>query len=120
MTAVVILSALTVCATMFLALFEHRLHPLHPSVRIYWAAPLVCALVLVVAQLLSPAEVAAGLLADTAVNPVKILLLFVSMTLMSIFLDEAGFFRYLAGAVLHRAGSSQKRLFFLLYGLFCG
>ena len=115
MTAVVILSALTVCATMFLALFEHRLHPKHPSVRIYWAAPLVCAIVLVAARLLSPAEVAAGLLADTAVNPVKILLLFVSMTLMSIFLDEAGFFRYLAGAVLHRAGSSQKRLFFLLY-----
>ena len=37
------------------------------------------------------------------------------MTLLSIFLDEAGFFRYLASAVMRRAGASQKRLFFLLY-----
>jgi arsenical pump membrane protein len=37
------------------------------------------------------------------------------MTAFSVFLDELGFFRVLASAALHRAGSSQKILFFILY-----
>lgn len=60
-------------------------------------------------------DLAAAFGADTAVNPVKILVLFLSMTVMSVYLDEAGFFRYLAAATLRRAGADQKKLFFLLY-----
>lgn len=48
-------------------------------------------------------------------NPIKILVLFISMTILSIFLDETGFFRYLAAATLKKAGGSQKKLFILLY-----
>lgn len=56
-----------------------------------------------------------GLTADTSVNPLKILILFFSMTFLSVYLDEAGFFRYLAGVTLGMAGSSQKRLLLFLY-----
>lgn len=115
MVAVIIISLLTVLATAALALFEPCLHPAHPAVRIYWVAPLFGALLLVLGGWMPVGEALAGLLADSAVNPIKILVLFFSMTLMSVFLDEAGFFRYLAGAVLHRAGKSQKKLFILLY-----
>ena len=59
--------------------------------------------------------VASALIADTAINPIKILVLFISMTILSIFLDELEFFRYLANAVLRRAGNSQIKLFFILY-----
>ena len=51
-----------------------------------------------------------GLTADTAVNPIKILALFFSMTFLSVYLDEAGFFHYLAGRTLARAGSDQRKL----------
>ena len=64
---------------------------------------------------ISLSDAVAGLTADSAVNPIKILILFFSMTLMSVFLDEAGFFRYLAGKVLQRAGNSQRKLFLMLY-----
>ena len=37
------------------------------------------------------------------------------MTVLSIFLDELGFFRYLASATLKKAGASQLKLFLLLY-----
>ena len=114
--------ALTVCvscASVFgmivLALTEHRLHPKHPSMRIFWAAPLAGALLLILCGILSPGEAFRGLNADSAINPIKILVLFFAMTLMSVFLDEEGFFRYLASAVLARAGSDQRKLFFLLY-----
>ena len=33
---------------------------------------------------------------NNAVNPLKILVLFITMTILSIFLDEVGFFKYLA------------------------
>ena len=98
-----------------LALTEQKLHPRHASARIFWIAPLVGALLLLALGVLSPRDALSGLLADSAVNPVKILVLFFAMTLMSVFLDEVGFFRYMANAVLSRAGSSQYRLFLLLY-----
>ncbi len=85
------------------------------SVSIYWIAPLIGALALVAGGALSPAETLAGLTAATAVNPLKILVLFLAMTLMSVFLDGAGFFRYLALTVLRRAGGSQRRVFVYLY-----
>jgi arsenical pump membrane protein len=55
------------------------------------------------------------MIADTAINPIKILVLFISMTVLSIFLDELGFFKYLASCALKRAGNSQLRLFIILY-----
>ncbi len=60
-------------------------------------------------------KVGSALTADTAVNPLKILVLFLSMTVLSIYLDELGFFRYLASIALKGARSGQKRLFLYLY-----
>ena len=117
MITAVLISCGAVAAMLALALTERRLHPGHPSLRIFWLAPLIGALVLVLVGVLSPAEVWRGLTADRAVNPIKILILFFSMTLMSVFLDEVGFFAYLAGAVLVRAGSDQRKLFLLLYAV---
>ncbi len=52
---------------------------------------------------------------STSVNPLKILTLFISMTVLSIFLDEVGFFRYLANRALCLSSHSQTRLFAILY-----
>ena len=111
----ILICALSVASMLTLALTEHRLHPKHPSWRIFWAAPLTGALLVVLLGILTPTAVFEGLTADSAVNPLKILVLFFAMTLMSVFLDEVGFFRYLASAVLTRAGTNQRRLFLLLY-----
>ena len=84
MTAVVCICVLTVLFTMGLALFEHRLHPRHPSVRIYWAAPLLGALILLVGGWMPIGEAVEGLLADSAVNPIQILVLFFSIAFLLI------------------------------------
>ncbi len=115
MALTVCISLISVVCMIALALTEHRLHPKHPSMRVFWAAPLLGAFLLVACRVLSPTEVLGGLNADSAINPIKILVLFFAMTLMSVFLDEEGFFRYLASAVLNKAGSDQRKLFFLLY-----
>ena len=59
--------------------------------------------------------VISSLTGNTAVNPIKILILFLCMSGLSIFLDELGFFRYLASAVLKRAKTGQFKLFLFLY-----
>ena len=87
------------------------------KISIFWLAPLAGAVALTVGGFITPAEIASGLTSAGDVNPIKILLLFFSMTMMSVYLDEIGFFRLLAHKVLARAKGSQLTLFFLLYAL---
>ena len=87
------------------------------KISIFWLAPLGGALALVIGGFITPSEIATGLTGAGDVNPIKILLLFFSMTMMSVYLDEIGFFRLLAHKVLGKAGGSQRVLFFLLYAL---
>lgn len=85
------------------------------DVNIYWMVVLLGAIAVLICGYLSPREILAGLTTDSAINPIKILILFISMTTLSIFLDEIGMFRYLANVALAKAGTSQKRLFFYLF-----
>lgn len=81
----------------------------------YWVIALFGAVVVVLCSPVEPSVVGGALVADTAVNPLKLLALFVAMTALSVFLDELGFFKILAMAALKRAGVKQFRLFLFLY-----
>jgi arsenical pump membrane protein len=81
----------------------------------YWIITIIGACVLLLSRQADIVEVGKALTANTSVNPIKILVLFISMTVLSVFLDELGFFRLLANAVLQRAKSGQKKLFLYLY-----
>ncbi len=83
----------------------------------YWVVTLLGALVLILAGEADVEALGESLIADNAINPLKILTLFICMTLLSIFLDELGFFAYLASAVLRRTHIGQRRLFFALYAI---
>lgn len=85
------------------------------SVDTYWLITVVGAVFILIFGGTDAKKVGEALIADTAINPLKILVLFLSMTILSIFLDELGFFRYLANIALKRAKSGQIRLFFYLY-----
>ena len=81
----------------------------------YWPVALLGALLLLIFGFVRPDELLAALTADTAINPLKIVALFLSMTVLSVYLDEVGFFGYVASLALARSGKSQTRLFFILY-----
>ena len=104
------------CVMMLLAvLFKPQIKVKRFFIDTYWPIALIGALLLVVFKSISFSEISTGLTADTAINPIKILILFISMTVLSIFLDEVGFFQYLANAVLKKAKTSQFMLFAYLY-----
>jgi len=93
-----------------------------PSVRIgklridtYWPIVLVGAICMISGGHADIGGVLSAMVSDSAVNPIKILVLFISMTVLSVFLDEVGFFSYLADKALSLAGKSQFSLFFVLY-----
>ncbi|MBQ9468633.1 MAG: hypothetical protein IJU52_06475 [Clostridia bacterium] len=85
------------------------------QVDTYWVVTLAGALILLFSGRANLRGVAAALTADSAINPLKILVLFISMTVLSIYLDELGFFSFLASLALRKAKSSQYALFGILY-----
>ncbi len=112
--------AVTVCAitailVLICVLFKPDIKIGKVKFATYWVVSLIGALVLLLSGCIPVSELLAGLTADSSVNPIKILILFFSMTSLSVFLDVLGFFRYLANIVLSKANGSQKTLFTLLY-----
>lgn len=96
---------------------------LFPKIRIgkflihsYWVIALAGALLLICCLLVPFKEICTELTADSAINPLKILILFFSMTFISILLDEFGLFRFLASLAAKRA-KNQYVLFFSFYFL---
>ena len=115
MTAAIIICVATVVLMICGILFFPKIKLGKISVNSYWVITLLGAAVALAATRPDFSALWGALVADTAVNPLKILVLFISMTVLSVFLDELGFFRYLAGLALNRARSGQKKLFVYLY-----
>ena len=115
MTAAVIVCAATIILMICGILFFPKIKLGKVQINSYWVIALLGAAVALIATKPDMSALFGALVADTAVNPVKILVLFISMTVLSVFLDELGFFRYLAGVALRRARSGQKKLFMYLY-----
>ena len=81
----------------------------------YPIVALLGAAVLLISGRADVIRVGEALVSNDAINPIKILVLFISMTVLSIFLDELGFFSHLANLTLKRARASQTKLFLYLY-----
>lgn len=81
----------------------------------YWTAPVLGSIALLLFRLLPLPVMWVGLTSSGSINPLKILTLFISMTTLSIYLDEVGFFSYIAGISLKFAKTSQLRLFCVLF-----
>lgn len=83
----------------------------------YWIIALVGALCLIVSSCVSLDDVISILFDERSINPIQILCLFFSMTFISIFLEKAGFFEFLASWAAKKAKNNQVVLFVVLYCL---
>ena len=117
MLQVLIISAVALLGLIALIFFKPSVIIRGRSFNIYWLAPLLGAALLVLLGSIGLDEVAVGLTDSSGMNPIKILVLLISMTVISIYLDNAGFFSYIAARMLRVAGSSSTALFFLLYAI---
>lgn len=84
---------------------------------LYWIICLIGALFMIFFGCIDFASIIQGVTANTSVNPLKILTLFISVTLLSIFLGDAGFFDYIADIVFLKSKGGQLKLFLILYAV---
>ena len=86
MIVTVLISALTCLAMIMAVLFFPKIRVGRLALSSYWLITLAGAFLLLLTKRVAPRAVTDALLANTAINPLKILVLFISMTLLSIFL----------------------------------
>lgn len=89
----------------------------HLKLSTHWIIVFSAAILLLLCRQVSIQTIWQSFTANSSVNPLKILLLFLSMTILSIFLDEIGFFKYVATKSTHFFKNSQIKLFFGFYFL---
>lgn len=125
MTAAIVLSVIAAAGTILSIVFLPEVKIKGKRIPVFFVVPVISAILIVALNVLTFREAWDGLTGDMAsmfhgrnsVNPVKILLLFFGMTTVSVFLDEAGVFRFLATKSMKLAGHSRTKLFFILYGV---
>ena len=115
MTLTIIISIITSILLILSILFFPRIKIGKFAIGTYWVIALVGAIMMIVTNRVSISSIIDGLLTKTSINPLKILCLFISMTILSIFLDEVGFFKHMANIVCMKAKKSQFKLFLYLY-----
>ncbi|MBE7090560.1 MAG: hypothetical protein E7363_01410 [Clostridiales bacterium] len=117
MIATVIVSGITVIGLISSVLFFPKIRVAKREFSTFWMVGLIGALAIFIVGGITLKAFWQGLTASGGMNPLKILILFLSMTFLSVFLDEVGFFSYLATHVTAHARGGQKTLFFVVYGL---
>lgn len=85
------------------------------KIGLYWLICLFGAILMLLFGNLPLSFVVEKITASSSVNPIKILVLFICMTLLSIYLGDAGFFYLVADKVFSRNKNSALKLFFMLY-----
>ena len=115
MVLTIVISAVTVLGIILSLLIKPNFNVKGRNISFYWVFALVGAILLVSTGCISPDSVFKGLTNENSVNPLKLLAIFLSMTALSVFLDEMGFFEYLAGVAVAHAKCDQRVLFRYLY-----
>ncbi|KAK8048154.1 hypothetical protein PG994_009884 [Apiospora phragmitis] len=82
-------------------------------------APLLADLFLLATGTIGRAEVYAGTVGANSIDPIDVMLFFITLAYIALSLDAAGLIRYLACRVL-KASKSGRRLYFYLYAFFFG
>ena len=85
------------------------------KIDIFYIPPLIGAIVLLVFKAVPLKTVVDLFTSSSSVNPIKVLILFISISMLSISLDELGFFKMLASKTIEKCKNNQYSLFFALY-----
>ena len=115
MIPTIIIASITFISVTLSILFFPKVRIGKVTLSTYWIIALVGAVILLCMNLAPIKEVFSELTANTAINPIKIIILFFSMTILSIFLDEVGLFKYLANIAAKKAKNNQFTLFTIFY-----
>jgi arsenical pump membrane protein len=117
MIIVLILSLLAIIA-MFVCIIKYPVIRIkNMTIDTFFLPLLVVALILIIFNLFDKTDFLHTITTSSSVNPVTILILFICVSLLSIALDETGFFAYIANIFVNKYKKSQYQLFVIIYFL---
>ena len=117
MTAMVVIAGITVLTFILSILFFPQLRIKGICVKIYSFIPLLGSCLMLLCGGVSGKQLILAFTENSTVNPIRILVLFLSMTVFSLILEQTGFFEHISGIVLERSGHSQYKIFLSLYAI---
>ncbi len=115
MISSLIVTGITSVALICSVLFKPQINLGKKSIKLYAWIPLIGGIFAVIFSIIPLKSVFSILTSSAASNPIKIIVLFISMSLMSVLLDESGFFEYVAATIAERAGRSQLGIYIAFY-----
>ena len=113
----VIVAVLVSISIILLILFKPNIKIKNISISTFFIPALIGAIILLVFNIVPIKNVFDAFTSTSSVNPIKVLVLFISTAMISISLDELGFFKYIAIKALNKFHNNQYTLFFILYAL---
>ncbi len=117
MTATLIIALVTVVLMITAVLVKPYVRIGKLKIGLYWVVCAIGAIAMLISNCIPFDKALSGITKNTSVNPIKILTLFLSMTLISVYLGDAGFFDYVANEIFSKNKSGQLKLFLILYAV---
>lgn len=115
MTLTIIISILT-CLFLIISIIKF------PSIKVknfnietFWIITLMGALLMIITSRIPLDVLFTALTSNSAINPLKIIILLLSLSMLSITLDELGFFKFIASRAVKIVKHSQHKLFLILF-----
>lgn len=115
MTLTIIIS-ITTCILLILSIIKF------PTIKFkkiqfesFWFIAVVGALLILLTRCVPIDYLIEAFTSDSAINPVKIIILLLSLSMLSITLDELGFFKFIASRAVKIVKHSQYKLFLILF-----
>lgn len=115
MILTIIISIITFLLIILSILFFPKIKIKNVQISLYWIIPLIAAFLLLVIKCVPYKYIIDNGFKESSINPIKILVLFFSMTFLSIFLDELGLFKHIALYALKKAKNRQISIFLVVY-----
>lgn len=109
-----IISILTIIFLILAIVFKPSIKIKKVELQTFWMIPLIGIIFLYLTKEINFEETKNVLFAESSINPIKILVLFLSVSLLSIVLDEVGFFKKCALIATKATKGSQHKLFLSL------
>ena len=110
-----IVVSLSILLMILSLLFFPKIKIKNKEIDTYYLITLLGAIILIIFKQIELEQIKNVLLKKDGMNPLKIIILFLSMAFLSIYLDKLGMFRYLAVKASERFKNSQISLFLALF-----
>lgn len=107
----IIISIITIIALIISIIFIPSIKIKKVEFQTFWIVAIVGALLIILTKCITVEEAISTIIDKNGINPIEILILFISMSILSITLDEAGFFKTCAYYATNISKKSQIKLF---------